>query len=108
MLGLIIVLSALAVMSLLTTLSLHAIERKLNSMTASIQDLDNALAQEDAALGTLAQATAANDAQITALLNKIAAGGSVDVTAELTKIQGQTASIAAAVAAVAASDSRTS
>jgi len=87
---------------------LKAISKKEGQMAASIADLDAALAQEDASLGTLAQTVTANDAQITALLQKIAAGGNVDVTAELTKIQAQTAAVAAAVNAVVASDQRTS
>lgn len=87
---------------------LKTISRKEDLMAATIADLDTALAQEDASLGTLAQTITDNDTKITALLQQIASGQPVDVTAELTKIQAQNQAVANAIAAVAASDARTS
>ncbi len=71
---------------------------------ATLADLDAAIAAQTTEVATLTAAVEKVDADITALLAKIAGGGAVDVTAELTAIQANTTAITAAVTAAQAAD----
>lgn len=76
---------------------LDEIIRKENHMATQLDDLNAAIAAEDVQIQDLITSVAKIDADIVALLAKIAAGGTMpDISAQLQAIQSHTAALATA------------
>ena len=109
-----VILIGVAVVATLQVATLLAILREKKRMTTSIEQLDAAIAAEAASdeqeLQTLQGAVTKVDNDIVALIQKVDAGGKVDVSAELDKIQANTgalkAGVDAAVAALSTADAQ--
>lgn len=87
---------------------LDAILNKETKIMAAIDDLNKAIQDEDVEIGDLTGVVTKVDADVTALIAKVQAGGATpdQILAALTAIQSHTASVKTAVDTLTATDTK--
>lgn len=87
---------------------LHEIINKENTIMSQIDDLNKAISDEDVQIQDVLASVTKVDADIDALLAKIAAGGATfpDITTQLTAIAAHTAALSTAAAQMTAEDAK--